>query len=169
MNFVVIGTDHRAQPSDCGLDALIAALLDRTHHEPLVAIAEEWDETKGQSICQRLADERKLCWYNPDLTTEEKREAGILDEQIARRKLRGTFRVPSDEVREAAWASKLSQPEPGTTFVICGYLHFDSLVRKLREKGNFVETRVYLPTVPEIKDLSSADLEMEIARASSMN
>lgn len=165
MNFVVIGIDHNAQLSDCGLEALVRALLDRSHFEPLSAIAEKWDETKGHSICQRLADERKLCWYNPDLTTEEKRAAGILDEQIARRKLRGTFRVPSDDVREVAMANRLSQSEPGTTFVICGYLHFEPLVAKLREKGNVVETRVYLPTVPDMKELTSAELERETARA----
>jgi hypothetical protein len=169
MNFVVIGTDHRAQPSDCGLEALIGALLDRTHYEPLVAIAEEWDETKGQSICQRLADERNLCWYNPDLTTEEKRALGILDEQVARRALAGAFRVASDEVREEAMANRLSKSEPGTTFVLCGYVHFESLVTKLRAKGNVVETRVYLLAVPDIKNLSSAELQIETARASSVN
>jgi hypothetical protein len=169
MNFVVIGTDHKAQPSDCGLQALIGALLDRTHYEPLVAIAEEWDETNGQSVCQRLANERRLCWYNPDMTTGEKRAAGILDEQVARRAMSGAFRVPSDEVREEAMANTLSQSEPGTTFVICGYVHFESLVTKLRAKGNVVETRVYLPAVPDIKNLSSAELQMEIVRAPSMN
>ena len=46
MNFVVIGIDHNAQLSDCGLEALVRALLDRSHFEPLSAIAEEWDETK---------------------------------------------------------------------------------------------------------------------------
>jgi len=165
MNFVVVGTDHRAQLSDCGLEALMRALLGRKHFEPVVALAEEWDETKGQSVCQRLAAEGNLCWYNPDLTTQEKRAAGIVDEQIARRELRGTFRVPSDEIREKAWTHKLTNSAPGTTYVVCGYLHFESLVTKLRAKGHCVETRVYLTAVPEIKDLTSEELGIDVARA----
>jgi len=165
MNFVVVGTDHRAQASDCGLEALMRALLGRKHFEPLVAIAEEWDETKGQSVCQRLAAEGNLCWYNPDLTTEEKRAAGVLDEQIARRQVKGTFRAPSDAIREKAWAEKLSQSAPGTIYIVCGYLHFESLVTKLCAKGHCVETRVYLTAVPEIKNLTSEELEAEVARA----
>ncbi len=158
MNFVVIGIDHGLLLSDCGFEAMMRGFLDQRHSEPLVAIGEEWDETKGLSICQRLAAEHRVRWYNPDLSIEEKRAMGILDEQVARRKLGGVFRVPSDEIREEAMANKLSQFEPGTTFVVCGYLHFESLVEKLRKKGNFVETRVYLRTLPNIKDLSSAEL-----------
>jgi hypothetical protein len=164
MNFVVIGIDHRAQTSDCGLEALLGALLDRGHFEPLTAIAEEWDTTKGESIGQRLAGERGLHWYNPDLTKEEKAAARILDEQTARRKLRGVFRVPSDAVREAAWVERLSPSEHGTTFVICGYLHFEALVARLRLGGSVVETRVYIDVVPEIRTLTSEELQIELAR-----
>ena len=164
MNFVVIGTDHRAQTSDCGLEALVRALLNRSHFDPLVAIAEEWHEENGQSICQGLADEHGLRWYNPDMTTEEQRAAGILDEQKARRRLGGAFRVPSDEVRETAWVNKLSQSGEGTTFVICGYLHFESLVAKLRAKGHGIDTRVYLGVVPEITSLSSEELKKKTAQ-----
>jgi hypothetical protein len=162
MHFVVIGVDHRAQPSNCGLEALLAALLDRTHYEPLTAIAEEWDVAKSESIAQRLARERDLRWDNPDLTKQEKDAAGISDEQTARLKLRGAVRVPSDAVREAAWIKKLRTSESGTTFVLCGYVHFDALVAELRAGGSAVETRVYLEFVPEIRTLTSEELQTEL-------
>src|SRR5450759_3872767 len=41
-------------------------------------------------------------------------------------------------------AYKLINSASGTTLVICGYLHYESLVRKLREKGHTVDRRVYL-------------------------
>ena len=76
MNFVVIGTDHRMQHSEAGLEAIIRAWLDRNFFVPLTAIAEEYHEDIGSpSLGQRLANERNLRWYNVDMTTEEKRDA----------------------------------------------------------------------------------------------
>jgi len=89
-------------------------------------------------------------------TTEEKRKAGIREEQLSRPKETETvaYRLPSDEVRESAWIEKLIGFGSGTTIVICGYVHFEPLVRKLREKGHAVDPRVYLDSVPEIRDLA---------------
>jgi hypothetical protein len=167
MYFVVIGIDHRAQPSDCGLEALLRAFLHRRYYEPLIAIAEEWDTTKGESIGQRLARRHKLRWYNPDLTNEEKVAEGIWDEQADRRRLRGVFRVPSDTARETAWVEKLTESTDGTTVVLCGYLHFDALASRLRAAGHAVETRVYVDVVPEIRSLTSEELKVEVAKLQS--
>lgn len=96
-------------------------------------------------------------WYNLDMTTEEKSSSGILQEQRSRPFSQDflAYRVPSDEVREAAWVEKLlnSGSEMRTTLVICGYVHFDCLVKRLRAKGHVVDARVYLETVPEIRPL----------------
>ncbi len=156
MNFAVIGTDHRMQSRELGLEALLRAWLCKQFVEPLVAIAEEYEEGMGSSTCQRLAQERALHWYNLDMTSEEKFKAGILAEQRSRpiSTEATAFRLASDEVREGAWAEKLSSPEPGTTLVVCGYLHFDSLVKKLQARGYPVDQRVYLETVPEIRSLN---------------
>jgi uncharacterized protein YbaP (TraB family) len=154
MNFVVIGTDHRMQHSDSGLEGLMRAWLTKNYIESLKGVAEEYSEKIGASIAQRLAHERNLHWYNIDMTMDEKRNAGILEEQENRPSEKGiAFRVPSDEVREDAWTNKLMSSSSGTTLVICGYLHFNSLVAKLRKKGHAVDQRVYLETVPEIKQI----------------
>lgn len=80
MNFVIVGTDHQAQLSDCGLEALVSALLDRSHSEPLSAIAEEWNTEAGESICQILSEERSLDWNSLDeMTVEEQTAAGIFE------------------------------------------------------------------------------------------
>jgi hypothetical protein len=155
MNFVVIGTDHRMQNSEAGFEAILRAWLDRNYIVPLAAIAEEYHKDIGStSIGQRLAKERDLHWYNFDMTTEEKQKVGILEEQLNRP---GMFqdeichRLPSDDIREDAWVEKLTELAVGTTLVICGYLHFESLVQKLRSKGHIVDKRVYLETVPTIQ------------------
>ena len=57
----------------------------------------------------------------------------------------------SDDVREEAWVERLVMNASGTTIVICGYLHFESLAKKLRARGHTVDQRVYLETVPEIR------------------
>jgi len=159
MNFVVIGTDHRMQHSEPGLEALLRTWLDHRYFEPLMAIAEEYHENiGGSSVAQRLAKERQLCWYNVDMTTEEKETAGILEEQRARPGMFQetiTYRVPSDEIREEAWVGKLIEAATGTTLVVCGYLHFESLVQKLRARGHAVDKRVYLETVPTIKSATT--------------
>jgi hypothetical protein len=158
MNFVVIGTDHRMQHSEAGLEALIRAFLQERYIEPLQAIAEEYSEDLGQSIAQRIAKEHGgLRWYNVDMTKQEKQVAGILDEQFSRPKPKDgvVFRLPSDDVREDAWIDKLLNSGSGTTLVICGYLHSQSLARKLQQKGCTVDQRIYLETVPHIKVLGT--------------
>ena|SRR5215472_10195837 len=154
MNCIVIGTDHRMQGSEPGFDGLVRGLLRQQFFEPVKAIAEEYADGLGQSVGQRVAQEMGLRWFNLDMTTDEKRTAGILEEQCDRREKSqeaGTIRVPSDDVREEAMANKVATCEPGTVIVICGYLHFESLVRRLRQKGFPVDKRVYLETIPEIK------------------
>lgn len=155
MNFVVIGTDHLMQDSEPGFEGLLRAWLDRQFFEPLEAIAEEHSEREhtNRSIGQRLAHERGLRWYNLDMTSEEKHEAGILNEQRGRPISQETlaFRLPSDDVREEVWFKKLVASGSGTTLVICGYLHFEPLVKRLREHGCAVDKRIYLETVPEIR------------------
>jgi hypothetical protein len=154
MNFVVIGTDHNLQRADPGLEGLIRGWRDYHYTEPIVAIAEEHSEkTIGDSIGRRLAKERNLCWYDIDMTDEEKRDAGILVEQRNRPPVQGNtvFRVPSDEVRENHFVKKLTSPAAaGTTLVICGYLHQESLVKKLKKHGA-VDQRTYLETGLEIR------------------
>ena len=153
MNFVVIGTDHRMQQSEASFEAILRSWLVRSYFEPLTAIAEEYSETLGESIGQRLAKERHLRWYSLDMTTEEKSDAGILEEQYSRPPSQAgvTFRVPSDDIREMAWIEKLVQSASGTTIVICGYLHLEPVVKMLRAKGHTVDQRIYLESVPEIR------------------
>jgi hypothetical protein len=150
MNFVVIGTDHRMQHSEQGFEALLRAWTERRYFEPLAAIAEEYHSDIGTtSVAQKLAKDYQVRWFNLDISIEEKQNAGILEEQQNRP---GMFqRIPSDEVREEIWIKKLVEAGSGTTLVVCGYLHFESLVQKLRAKGHTVDQRVYLETVPTIK------------------
>jgi|SRR5271157_4440330 len=161
MNFVVIGTDHRMQSSEPGFEGLLRALLGRQYFAPLDAVAEEYHDKLGPSLGQRLAQEHGLRWYNLDMTTEEKSNAGILEEQRSRPISQDSlaYRVPSDEIREAAWVEKLlnSGAQTQTALVICGYVHFDSLVKRLRAGGHLVDARVYLETVPEIRPLRRPD------------
>ena len=152
MNFVLIGTDHRMQHSEPGFEALLRPWLERDYFEPLKAIAEEYHDLLADSVAQRLANERGLRWFNVDMTTEEKHKAGILAEQRSRPISTDilAYRLPSDDVREAAWVEKLRSESP-TTMVICGYLHFAALLRTLKVGGHAVDARVYLETVPEIR------------------
>jgi hypothetical protein len=153
MNFVVIGTDHRMQNSEAGFEGLLRAWLSRQFFEPLGAIAEEYADAIGSSIGQRLATERGLRWYNLDMTPDEKHRAGILADQrrrpISTEKI--SFRVPTDDVREEAWTRKLMESEAGTTLVICGYLHYEPVGKKLQAMGCTIDKRIYLDDVPEIK------------------
>jgi hypothetical protein len=153
MNFVVVGTDHRMQHSEAGLKGLLQAWMAIRFTEPLTAVAEEFHENIGTtSVAQELAQDRRLTWFNIDMTTEEKQAAGILEEQRNRPAPQEnvSYRIPSDEIREDAWVEKLINGETGTIIVVCGYAHFESLVEKLRARGHAVDKRVYLDTVPTV-------------------
>jgi len=155
MNFFVIGTDHTFQNREAGFEGLLRGLMAQQFVEPLQAIAEEYHEKLEESICQRLAKEHHLRWYNLDLTAAEKLRAGILQEQRGRPMSasndRVTYRISSDDVREDAWVEKLISSKVEMTLVICGYLHFEPLVQRLRDKRHIVDKRAYLETIPEIK------------------
>jgi hypothetical protein len=154
MNFVVIGTDHRMQHSEAGLKGLLQAWMAARFIEPLSAIAEEFHDDIGDtSVAQELARDRKLTWFNIDMTTEEKRASNILDEQRRRPAPQGntSYRVPSDDTRENVWVEKLVNTTSGTVIVVCGYSHLEPLVEKLRAGGHAVDKRVYLDTVPSIE------------------
>jgi hypothetical protein len=84
MNFVVIGTDHTVQQAEKGFEGLLRGWIEREFFEPLKAIAEEYADNIGTSICQRLAEERGSLWYNLDMTSDEKRAAELLAEQRSR-------------------------------------------------------------------------------------
>jgi hypothetical protein len=138
VNFVVIGTDHRFQAHDPGLEAILRTWIESRFVEPLSAIAEEYHDQIGSSVAQRLAAECRIKWFNIDMTMQEKHDAGILNEQAARPGLfhgTGMYRIPSDDVREDAWVEKLTQATSDTTIVICGYLHCEPLVQKLRVRA----------------------------------
>jgi hypothetical protein len=144
------------QNSERGFEGMLRAWASTPFILPLVAIAEEYDDKIGHSIGKRLAAELGVRWHNFDMTTEERHKAGIMEEQLSRPTSTDdvAYRIPSDVVRERAWIEKLTKPGSGTTIVICGYVHYKALVRKLRADGHSVDGRVYLDYIPEIRDFS---------------
>lgn len=157
MNFLVIGTDHGLQERDPGFEGLLRALVKIRFIEPLAAIGEEFGRKMDEAtIARRVADEAGLRWFNFDMTWEERQQAGILEDQRSRpiSTDKTATRVASDEVREQEWVRRLTESDQCTTIVICGYLHFDALVEKLRAQGHTVDQRVYLEMVPEIQTVA---------------
>jgi hypothetical protein len=155
LNFIVVGTDHRFQENNPELEAILQSLARSRFIVPLRALAEEYLQWFGaESVAQRLANQLQIPWFNIDMTASERSEAGILEAQSSRPGMfqpNITYRIPSDDVREEAWVERLVMNASGTTIVICGYLHFESLAKKLRARGHTVDQRVYLETVPEIR------------------
>jgi hypothetical protein len=149
------------QHSEAGFAGLLRAWIGLRYVEPLTAIAEEYHQAIGHSsVAQKLAEEHSLRWYNLDMTIQEKQNAGILEDQGNRPSMfQATIavRVCSDEIREDAWVEKLIRSASGTTLAICGYLHFESLIQKLRAKGRDIDKRVYLETVPVIQAAKCPD------------
>ncbi len=155
LNFVVVGTDHRFQENSPELEAILRSLALSRFIAPLGAFAEEYSERIGvESLAQKQAKELQIRWFNIDMTTQERSEAGILEAQSNRPGMfqsNVTFRIPADDIRKNAWVEKLIRNAFGTTIVVCGYLHFESLAGKLEAKGYSVDQRVFLETVPEIR------------------
>jgi len=115
-------------------------------------IAEEWDEQSGESLARRLATARGIDWLYMDMRTEEKIRAGIEEKQRDRRVSGQQLKLPSDDLREHAWADKLEASGREHVLVVCGYFHLDGLVRKLRARGHETAQRVYLESVTEIRE-----------------
>ena len=160
MNFLVIGTDHELQERDPGLEGLLRALVEEKFIEPLTAIGEEFArKTSEITIAKSVADAAGLRWFNIDMTLEERQEAGILEDlrsrPISTEKI--CSRVFSDDIREEEWVRRLTESEQGTIIVVCGYLHSDALLERLRSRGHTVDQRVYLQTIPQIKHFIAPD------------
>lgn len=124
--------------------------------ELLYAVAEEYHEDIGPTtVGQQIANERGVPRYNLDITADERHAAGILEELRNRPEPKDAvcFRLPADDIREDAWMQKLTGSGlSGTTIVICGFLHYEALVSRLRAQTEGVTARVYLPDhVPVIK------------------
>jgi hypothetical protein len=154
LSFVVVGTDHGFQESCPELGAILESLARSRSGMPVGAIAEEYLEGVGaDTVAQKLARQLGVPWFSIEMTTQERLDAGILEAQSNRP---GMFqqhiscRIPSDDLREEAWVSKLLSRSSGTTIVVCGYLHWAALVMKLRARGHTVDQRVFLETVPQI-------------------
>jgi hypothetical protein len=104
----------------------------------------------GKSVAQCIAVEHHIEWLSVDMTPEEKVAAGISEEQRARRESGRQVRAPSDEIREQAWIEKLEASGKQHVLVVCGYLHLEVLVQKLKFRGHETGQRVYLEIVPDI-------------------
>jgi hypothetical protein len=113
LNFVVVGTDHRFQENNLELEAILQSLAGSRFVVPLNAIAEEYSERLGsESVAQRLAKQLQIPWFNMDMTTQERSEAGILETQSNRPGMFQpdiTYRIPSDDIREESWVDKLTR------------------------------------------------------------
>src|SRR5229473_8617962 len=137
MTFEVIGTDHRFQQRDVGLQRLLESFFELKYYAgPIQLIAEEWDEQWGKSLAQKIAAEHNIEWLSVDMTPGEKVAAGIAEEQRTRRESGRQVKVPSDEIRVQAWMEKLEATGKNHVLVVCGYLHLDDLVRKLKMCGH---------------------------------
>lgn len=150
-----MGTDHRFQHSEQGLRAILQTWVELPFFEPLVAVAEEYNPKIGATtICQEIAAARCLHWFNVDMSDEEKEEGGILEAQRNRPAPAdgAHYRIPSDRIREEAWVGKLTSSKNGTIIVVCGYLHLDELVKRLRAEGHTILKRVYLENALEIRE-----------------
>jgi hypothetical protein len=151
MTFEVIGTDHRFQQRDVGLHHLLESFFELQYFAgPIQLIAEESDNRWGNSVARNIAVEHHIEWLSVDMTPEEKAAAGIAEEQPARRESGRQVRVPSDDIREQAWVEKLEASGKEHILVVCGYLHLEGLVQKLKIRGHETAQRVYLETVPDI-------------------
>jgi hypothetical protein len=137
------------------LEAILQSLAGSRFVLPLGAVAEEYSERIGlETVAQRVAKRRALPWVNIDMTAQERLDAGIYEAQSNRPGMfqpNVTYRIPSDEIQENVWVEKLLRHASGTTIVVCGYLHFEALVKRLQNGGHTVDQRIYLETVPEIR------------------
>ena len=151
MTFEVIGTDHRFQQRDLGLHRLLESFFEMRYFAgPIQLMAEEWHEQWGKSVAQNIAVEHHIEWLSVDMTPEEKIAAGIAEEQRTRRESGRQVKVPSDEIRVQAWVEKLEASGKEHILVVCGYLHLEDLVQKLKIRGHETAQRVYLESVPDI-------------------
>jgi hypothetical protein len=99
------------------------------------------------TVGQRLACKLDKPWIDIDMSTAERRLAGI-GEPIERwgvleesGKMVEVFRyVPEfDDVREEHWLGRLLRWKAQTAVCLCGHLHVESFTKKLEEKGCTVE------------------------------
>jgi hypothetical protein len=151
--------DHAVQVAEAETDttqlraakrALKERLLSLLGEEEISVILEEWPRPE-MTIARDIAGDRQpaMSWHNIDMTDDERRAAGIFDEQRNRpghadwSDMPPSWirdRVPSDAVREDFFANRIIEASEGsgTAVVLLGIDHVLPVAEKLRAMGHTV-------------------------------
>jgi hypothetical protein len=166
VHYIIVGTNHILQKSDSqdpGLRDLLRSIL--IAHPDVALIAEEVDtRVKVRTFGLELIGEDK--WLSVDMTTPEKKEAGIYhilnssepvydpvtDSDVAA----NAYHTKSDGKKETFWLNKIErwcedhQVSDGTIVITCGHNHLKFLTEKVEIRGHSVTKQEYLPYDKEV-------------------
>lgn len=157
---IILGTDHKLQPSDSGLKQKVESLI---RENGVSLIAEEVDAdhlSQVKSVAKDIAEASRgqIAWLSIDMTSDQRRAAGIYDRLCIRpiplldltTGLGSEQRVylkHADGIREEFWLAQIKQAKPSNSvLIICGDMHVDFLADKAMGLGWRVTKDRYLPT-----------------------
>lgn len=161
MDYIVIGTDHSLQKSDCkdtGLRALLQAIL---RNCPVRLIAEEVKTSEDvQTFGRQLIGDSN--WLSVDMGDQQRKDEGIYDalrsdvgpvrDPATGNDVRANlYRLSAEIKRENFWLDRIEKYceengiSEGTIVLTCGHNHAQFVGEKLAHRGHRATVKEYFP------------------------
>lgn len=144
---LIIGLDHKVQWGDDS--GQLRILLSSSITEKAVQLIAEEAFALPTTVGRRIACELGIPWLELDLDAFDRQRKGVADELDSRYQgplfnggvigFESAYLPNADGIREEVWITRLQRFPADSTLVICGALHVDPLVKKLRHIGRVVD------------------------------
>lgn len=146
MRIILLGLNHALQWKDPTGD--LQRILEGQLANASVALVAEEASGLPTTVAQHLAFAYDKPWLDIDMSTADRKLAGIYDALKQRRREplglaeNADYRclyLPEDEIREREWTSRLLKWRVDLALCLCGFMHVDPFTQKLEEGGCRVE------------------------------
>ena len=147
MKIILLGSSHELQWKDFTGD-LRKILKERLTDSDVCLVAEEASGLPT-TVAQRLACKYDKPWINIDMSTADRKLAGIYDGLSQRKReplgqadtvdYRILYLPREDGIREAEWVCQILRQRVEVVLCLCGFLHVDPFTKKLEQRGCSVE------------------------------
>ena len=147
MKIILLGSSHELQWKDLTGDLRKILELRLTNAE--VGLVAEEASGLPTTVAQRLACKYDKPWMNIDMSTADRKLAGIYDGLLQRKReplgqadtadYRLLYLPIEDGIRETEWVSRILRQRVDVVLCLCGFMHLDPFTKKLEEKGCCVE------------------------------
>lgn len=147
MKIMLLGLNHALQWKDPTGD--LRKIIEEQQTNAGVGLVAEEASGLPTTVAQRLAFKYDTPWLDIDMSTADRKLAGIYEALKQRRPeplglaenahYRSLYLPAEDGIREREWTSRILKSRVDVALCLCGFMHVDPFTQKLEEGGCRVE------------------------------